>query len=651
MPGCRSRSRASIRALLRRCLERNPKNRLRDIGDARLALDDALAGRAEAATAGPSTAVAPTGSRRRELVAWGVAAVATVTAAAALFVGLRRAPAEREVATSPGSVRFAVLLEDGGEVQSYPALSPDGRTLAYVLQEESGAPHLVAHSFASGTGRALAGTDGAEQPFFSPDGERVGFFAGGQLKRLDLESGLVQTVAPVADPRGGAWTSEGDFVVSVNAASSIVRISAKSGELRAATVLSTEKGEQSHRYPSALPGGGFLYSSKGADAIKGIYWSDGGTSPPRRLVPDGGRAAYDPRGYLVWVRGGVLVAQRLDAATGELTGEPISIAEPIGTELQKDFEDWFAVGGAGSIAFRRPVGGLTELVWLDRSGALLSAITRPARFQEPSLSPDSRQVVIGVQDEGGTALWIYDTSALDRGRRLTFGADDTDTAVWSPDGRWVGYSSPREGGYKILRKAADGSGEEEVLLDSGPGSWVDSWAPDSASLLFERFIPERGADLWLLPLAGERKPVPFLETAANETHSAFSPDGRLVAYVSDESGIAEIYVRSVAPGSRWLVSRGGADWPAWSADGKELYFAGLDRTLYAVPLASLSPFSFGAPEPLFRLRTARPSITSLRTFFGVSADRRRVLVNQQVAQESADRIDVVTNWSPSAEKP
>ena len=186
----------------------------------------------------------------------------------------------------------------------------------------------------------------------------------------------------------------------------------------------------------------------------------------------------------------------------------------------------------------------------------------------------------------------------------------------SPDGRWVAYSSARANGYTLFRKPADGSGEEESLFEAGGGTWVDCWSPDGRRLLFERFVPERGSDLWILPLDGTRKAVPFLETPANETHAAFSPDGRLVAYVSDESGMPQIYVRTFpASGSRWQVSRGGGDWPAWSADGKELFFVGLDRVLQAVPIVGTSPFSFGGPVPLFRMRVPQPAITSNRTYF------------------------------------
>ena len=190
------------------------------------------------------------------------------------------------------------------------------------------------------------------------------------------------------------------------------------------------------------------------------------------------------------------------------------------------------------------------------------------------------------------------------------------------------------------------------LFEAGGGSWIDSWSPDGRHLLFERFVPERGSDLWILPLDGTRKAVPFLETPANETHAAFSPDGRLVAYVSDEGGMPQIFVRTFpASGSRWQVSLSGGDWAAWSADGKELFYVGLDRVLQAVPITGTSPFSFGGPVPLFRMRVPQPAITSNRTYFAPAPDGRRFLVNQLVGTSGGSRIEVLMNWNPQRGRP
>ncbi len=411
------------------------------------------------------------------------------------------------------------------------------------------------------------------------------------------------------------------------------------------------RGEQSHHFPWALPGGEFLYTVYGSVEMHGVWWHPQGDSPPRKVVPDVSRAAFDERGYLLWVRDGVLVAQRFDPATGALSGEILPLAEGINVDDQMGADTWFGTSASGTIAFRAGALARRELVWLDRSGQLLESVTTPGRFAEPMISPNGRQIATTVEAPSQVNdVWIYEATGLDRSRRLTFDPSGADTPIWSPDGRWVAYSSARANGWVILRKAADGSGEEELLFEAGGGSWVDSWSPAGESLLFERFAADRGADLWILPLDGQRKAVPYLETPHNEAHATFSPDGRLVAYVSDEDGIGKIYVRTVtASGNRWQISKGGGDWPAWSADGSELFFAGSDRMLYAVPISSTSPFSFGAPVPLFRLRTPEPRITSARTYFAAAPDGRRFLVNQTVGDERDTRIEVVTSWTPPEE--
>jgi Tol biopolymer transport system component len=636
----------ALRQLLRRCLDRSPKNRLHDIADARIVLDDLISGASGgAASPDPGPAAPARGVSLRERAAWGVALVATV--AAVFLAAGRLRSGEGPVPPEPQTVRFSFVPPGEGTIEGFPAVSPDGRTLVYAQQQQDGSTTLIAQSLESGTGRTLPGTNGGEQPFWSPDGRQLAFFAGGQLKRLDVASGLVQNLYRVADARGGAWTGEGDVLVSVNSASPIIRVS-QAGEGRAVTHLATDQGEQSHRFPLALPGGGFLYTCTGGLKRPGIYWVAGPDATPRRLLQDLSRTAFDARGFLLWVRDGILVSQRFDARRGELSGDVVPVAEGIGTDAQRTASSWFAASATGTIAVRKGTEQRSELVWFDRKGALLGRLASAGSYREPSISPDGRLVVVGTEASTEVPnLWVYEASGLDRARRLTFHAAGGETGVISRDGRWVAYTSARETGFTVIRKSVDGSGEEESLFEAGSGTWVDDWSADGRSLLIERFSPEKGSDLWILPLDGSRKAAPFLETPVNEGHAVISPDGRYVAYVSDEGGLAQIFVRPFpAGGGRWQVSRNGGDWPAFSPDGRQLYFAGLDRILYSVPIASLSPFTFGSPEPLFRLRVPQPAITSNRTYFAPAPDGRRFLVNQLVGTEGTNRIDVVVGWSP-----
>ncbi len=637
---------AAVRGLLRRCLERNPKNRLHDVADARLVLDEVHAGRDDEAAG--SVAAARRGVSRRKIAAWATALLASVVALA-LLVG-RGGRSQVAAGRPPPVTRFAVVPEEKGILAGYPALAPDGRTLVYALRAEEGPPVLWAHSFATGVGRRIPGTEGAEQPFWSPDGKHLAFFAGGELKRLDLATGLAQALAPVADARGGTWGADGSIYFAPDVASAILQVPAASGTPRAATEFDPHRGAQGHRFPWALPGGAVVYTCIGDPEVRGIYWRGGGSASARRILEDVSRPVYDERGYLLWVRDGALVAQRFDVTTGTLSGELTSLAESVGVDSQVKAENLYAASSAGTIALRTG-SGASELRWLDRSGAPLDAVISRERFAEPALSPDGRRVAVWKQGESDE-IWVYEAADLDHGRRLSFGASGAELPIWSPDGRWIAWSSPRSSGWQILRKAADGSGGEEILFESGVSSWLDAWWPDGGSLLFERFMPGRGADLWILPLDGSRRAVPFLETPANETHAAISRDGRLIAYVSDESGRGEVYVRTVAQsGGQWQISQSGGDWPAWSRDGKELFFAGLDRTLFAVPIASLDRFAFGEPAPLFRLRTFDPKITSFRTAFAVSPDGERFVVSQLLDAPGDERIDIVMHWAPAAVEP
>jgi hypothetical protein len=330
----------AIRRLVRRCLERDPRNRLHDVADARIVIDEVIRGgdTAEPAGAAPPP---PRGVARRELAAWAVAAVATIAGLALLLGG--KAPSGEAPLAVAGVTRFAVVPEEPGRLQGFPALSPDGRTLVYALRPEDGPVTLWAHSFESGASRRIAGTEGGGQPFWSPDGRRLAFFAGGQLRRLDLGTGLAQALAPVADARGGTWGADGEIYLSANAASGISQVPAASGASRPTTALDSKRGEESHRFPWALPGGGLLYTVTGNPAVRGIYWRGAGAAAARRLLPDVSRAAYDGRGQLLWVRDRALVAQRFDLATGALSGEIAPLAEAIGSDQQATAEDWFAV--------------------------------------------------------------------------------------------------------------------------------------------------------------------------------------------------------------------------------------------------------------------------------------------------------------------
>ena len=633
----------ALRSLLRRCLERNPKNRLHDIADARIVLDEILAGPSEGAAAPPAAVAAAPGWRRH--LPWAVAALGLALGTAGLLTS--RTAAAPEVSIPP-TTRFTLFPPAPGEIEGYPALSPDGRSLAYCFVPERGVARLWLHSFDSGTSRELPGTEHAGDPFWSPDGRYLGFFAAGALRRIEVATSLAQSVVRVSDARGGTWTGAEEIVFTPTSSAALLRVPASGGSTRPLTRLGS--GEQSHRFPWALPGGeGLLfYTLSGKEA--GIHWLSAASGERRLLLPDASRAAYDGRGFLFWSRNGALVAQRFDPGRAELSGEVFVVAEQVGVDAQKSAQTWFGAA-PGAIALR--VGALqqSQLRWFDRSGAALDEVTSAGAFGEPALSADDGRVVVtrAPDSTGARDVWIFDTSGRDRGLRLSFEGDHS-TPVWSADERAIYYTVESEGVRRIVTKRADGSGAEQELHRSEASLWPNSQSPRAPLLVVEGGDAETGYRLWLLPLEGERRLRPFQQgSSGSQAHAAFSPDGSLLAYTSDESGLPQVFVQPVeGSGVRWQVSSDGGDLALWRADGRELYYVGLDRVLRAVPVRSLAPFAVGEPETLFPLRVPPLASTGNRTVYAPSRDGRRFLVNDQPRAASEPGIRVILGWRPPA---
>ncbi len=635
----------AIRRLLRRCLERNPKNRLHDIADARIVLEEWLSGRRDEVPAAGGIAAVPPPSSARERVAWAAAVLGLLLGVGGVWLALRGPPAP-----APATTRFTVSQEKAGFIDGYPALSPDGRLLAFALAEPNGQSALWVHDFDTGAARRLAGTEGAQDPFWSPDGRFLAFFARAELRKVEAAGGVPLTIcAGGGDPRGGSWGAGGDILFTSISAAGLSRVSASGGAPELASELDRTHGEQSHRYPWFLPDGRhYLFTVTGNPAQAGIWWGELGAPERQRIFPDVSRAAFDERGYLVFVRQGTLLAQRFDPERGELSGEPAQIAERVGSDAQRTAKFFFTVSSSGDLALRTGTQQPNQLGWFGRGGSALGILASKGTFSEPALSPDGRRVVVGLtSDDGVGGLWLFESAGQDRGTRLTFGPDAAETPIWSPDGSRVVYSSPRANGYALFAKAASGAGGEELLLEVGTSAWIDDWSRDGRALVFERYSEATGADLWLLPMTGERKPVPYLETATNEAHGTFSPDGHYLAYGSDETGVPQVYVQTVPlSGSKWQISTAGGDQPAWRADGRELYYVSARRELTAVAIRSLDPFVAGEARVLFPLAIPTLAITGNRIFYAATGDGQRFLVNSLVGEESEPGIRVTLNWTP-----
>ncbi|MCU1259437.1 MAG: serine/threonine protein kinase [Bryobacterales bacterium] len=521
------------------------------------------------------------------------------------------------------------------------ALSPDARRIAYVASAD-GPSRLWVRPFDSTLAQPLPGTEGAINPFWSPDSRSLGFFADQKLKRIDLGGGQPQTLAGVLNLTAqGTWSPGGVILFTPGGAAPLVRIPASGGPAEAATKLG--KGQTFHRTPRFLPGGRqFLFYATGEDQSLWLGSLDG--AEPRHITaiaPGTDSAAeYLAPGWLVRVRQGALVAQHFDAGSGQLSGEPVPLARGVSVDSTTQAGS-FSVSPGGTIAWRGGGGGRRQLIWFNRSGENAGAFGAPdeANLLHPELSPDGKRAAITRGPVGSGDIWMQEGT---RTSRFTFDPTDDRWPIWSPDGARVAFSSRRKGPLNLYHKPATASGNEELLLQSADNKAPNSWSPDKRFILY--WSSQNNGDLMVLPLTGERKPFPFVSTPFSEIQGAFSPDGKWVAYQSNESGRYEIYVRPFpGPGGQWQVSTGGGISPRWRADGKELYYLAPDAKLMAVAVAAKgATFAPGTPEALFPTHIT-PGI--FKQQYDVGRDGR-FLINTELETASTEPIHLLLNWKP-----
>jgi Tol biopolymer transport system component len=361
--------------------------------------------------------------------------------------------------------------------------------------------------------------------------------------------------------------------------------------------------------------------------------------------------AYTPGGYLLFRRQ-ALMAQRFDVDRGELTGEPFAVEATVRGSLVFTGASVFSASQTGVLAYEAGREEPTRYVWVDRSGQELRTVPNSENMSDPALSPDGMHVVSERRDTEGLIgdLWSLD---LTRGAstRLTFDPNDESSAIWSPDGSRIVYTSTRTGNYDLYEKPANGATEERLLLKSEFAKFPDDWSSDGKIILYEESDQKSKVALWLLPLVGDRKPKPYLESKFNEGHAQFSPDGKFVAYISDESGSPEVYVQSMpASGGKWQISNGGGDQPSWRRDGKELFYLSMDRKMMAVPVKIGSTLEAGVPRVLFDAPVPPISITSDRTHYAVTADGQRFLVRKVFEDTTGAPVTIVLDWTAEIPK-
>jgi len=624
----------SIRRLLRRCLERDPNRRLHHIADARIEIEDASDDTERVALARATQAI-----RRRARVL-GVSTGALALAFAALLgAWLLRAPA------APPELRVAEITTPRTSDLSSFALSPDGRRLAFVADHE-GQPALWVRELDSAEAHSLPGTERARRPFWSPDSHSIGFFRDSELKRIDTRGGSAQTVTYLLAGTTAAWGPDGTILFSSTASPTLRRISASGGSIAEATALTTES--TGHRHPHFLPGGQeFLFFVGGPDAVRGVYLGSLDSSRVSRLVPSDTQGAYIAPGWLLFIRQGTLWAQRFDLERRSISGEPFAVADSVAFEAL-DGTGAFSTSDAAVVAYRVAHPLMTRLSWFDRSGNALATVGPPdqAGLTNPTLSPEGRRVAVERSLQNETDLWLLDST---RQTRLTHASDGRlmRLPVWSPDGSRIAFESVRTGSIALSVKPSTGDGEEETLFESPEVKIPCDWSPDGKHLMYYVPNPTSGTDLWVLPL-DTKVPSIFLKTEANELWGQFSPDGRWIAYQSNETGRYEIYVRPFSsPGGAIPISTTGGVYPRWSREGRELYFVAPDAKMMAVSIrATATMVEAGAPTPLFQTRRlgGGSNVIGRGHQYDVARDGRFVI--NVDAESGAPPITLLMNWRP-----
>jgi len=619
---------AALDRVIRACLVKDPDERWQTARD--LLRELKWIGEAERPPVAPPPRKLP----------WIVAAICAL--AAGVFYFLRPA-------ISPELIRFTFPASVSGPLGSeVPSVSPDGRRLVFRSDDR-----LWLRSLDSTEAKPLAGTEGAAYHFWSPDSQSIAFFGDEKLRKVSLAGGPAQTVCDSRFSVGASWSSKGEIVLSPVNRAPLYRVPASGGSPSPITTLAVPRGENSHRWPQILPDGRhFLFLARSSQpANNAVYIGSLDSGPPERLMTVQSNVAYAPPGFLLFVREGNLMEQAFDLSSRKLAGEPSTIAERVHWVPPSSFAPFSVSADGRVLAYRSAVSAASQLFWFDRSGKRLGSVGQPGQYSQPRLSPDGRRAMLHQPDarRGNRDLWAIELSTGVSSRITTHPANDWNQ-VWSPDGSRVAFASDRLGLLSIYERSATGTGGEELVLgDKSAGVIPEDWSLDGRWLLYH-INNGKSQDLWLLPQRGDRRPVPLVQSEFTEVQARFSPDGRFVAYASNESGRFEVYVCTnpsayTGPAGKWRVSTNGGEEPKWRRDGRELYYLAPDKILMAVDVTTKGgPFEAGRPKALFKscgYSFAQPLLGT----YDVAADGKRFLINCLLEETASSPITVTVNWS------
>jgi Tol biopolymer transport system component len=633
----------ALNRVVKTCLAKDPDERWQSAHDLTSELKWIAESGSQIAVAARGVDTQVRSRARSRLFGWIAAAVFLVTTlglAAALY--LRRAP------VVDTRVYRSTFVPPGNENPSLPlydklALSPDGRRLAFVANDANRRIVLWVRELAGLAAQPLAGTEGAASPFWSPDSRFIAFSAGGKLKKIDASGGPAISLCDTNTGLPGSW-GRGDVILfSSEAYRPLSRVAAAGGTPAIATTLDTGSGEHWHGHPFFLPDGRHFLYAAGGEPTSGVYVGSLDSLERTRLLDSFANAQY-ASGFLVFPRAGTLMAQPFDATRLALSGQAMALAEqvnfdpgvpPTGTLAA------FTVSATGVLVFEARMN--SRLVWFDRASRQTGTLGDAARYGSGvHLSPDGSQASVVVTDSREAAnVWLFDVARDVRTPLTASGVVSTEVApgsIWSPDGRSVVFASTQKGPRDLFQKASNGAGRENVLLADDTGKYPESWSPDGRFLLYMRWAKGSTPDIWVLPLFGDRKPYGFIEAPFFELASQFSPDGRWVAYNSNESGRSEVYVVPFpGPGARVPISTAGGDNARWRRDGKEIFYLAGNTLMAAGVTANGSRFDVGAVQRLFDV----PTVDGYWPY-DVSPDGQRFLVNTLDGEVAP--LTIVVNW-------
>jgi|HubBroStandDraft_4_1064222.scaffolds.fasta_scaffold02286_2 Tol biopolymer transport system component len=593
----------SIRVLLQRCLRKDRRQRTPDAATIRIEIEDAIAAPKDFG----ATQAAPVTRGWRERLAWPVAAGVLALIVIALGIGfVLRAPKPQLPMHLSAEIGVDASLFTG--FGSSVILSPDGKRLALVASGTDQKQRIYVRSLDQLQATVLSGTENASDPFFSPDGQWLGFFGDGKLKKISVQGGEAVTLGDASNDRGGSWGEDGTIVFAPNTRVALSKVSSAGGTSQPLTTFDKQAGEVTQRWPQVLPGGKavlFTSSTHGYnyDDAEIVVYSM--TSGQRKTLLRGGfYARFLASGYLVYMHGGTLFAVPFDLKRLEVTGQPVPILEGVVTNTNGGAQ--FSFSETGSLVYvpGRATGQNVSIYWMDHEGKFTPLRETPGNYYNPTFSPDGKRLALEIFDGKRSDIWVYEWER-DALTRLTFAGEANTVPVWTPDGQRIVYSSlDKRGVPNLWWIRADGAGDAQRFTESKGSQFAGSWRPDGKVLAFRQFSLDTGSDIMTIPVEGDEKagwkpgePKPFVNSTFDERSPAFSPDGRWLAYMSNESAGYEVYVRPFpGPGGKWQISTGGGVIPKWSRNGKELFFRTADDKIMVATYTAFGD-SFHADKP------------------------------------------------------